>query len=314
MVKAVPSQPPSSPPPPASELLLVSVGNSRTRLARATRAEGRNVKLEPSHVYENTDPVGLARAARALAEGFSAAESAALIASVNDPVADVVATALAGSGPRVYRFGAGLPVPMVANLRESAVAGVGGVGGVRGVGVDRLLAAVGAFARSQQACVVIDAGTAITVDYVDQWGVFQGGCIAPGLKMMLRGLHEQTSKLPLVAPPRAEELPELLGKNTTEAMQRGCVAALRGMVRLLIDQYAEVNNGYPRVVATGGDAPLLFEGDDLVEHIVPDLVLVGMVESFARLCAGEDGEAAAPAPTEAAGENDDDDDDDESEE
>lgn len=282
----------------------MSVGNSRTRLARATRADGHNAKLEPSHVYENTDPAAVARAARTLAEAFSAAESAALIASVNDPVAEVIATALAGSGPRVYRFGTGLPVPIVANLREAA-----GVGAASGVGVDRLLAAVGAFSRSRQACVVVDAGTAITVDYVDAWGVFQGGCIAPGLKMMLRSLHEHTSRLPLVPPPGAADVAELLGKNTTEAVQRGCVAALRGMVRLLIDHYAEMNKGYPRVVATGGDAPLLFEGDDLVEHIVPDLVLVGMVESFARLCAGEDGETAA-APAEPA---DDDGDDDESE-
>jgi pantothenate kinase type III len=49
-----------------------------------------------------------------------------------------------------------------------------------------------------------------------------------------------------------------------------------GLVHLLIDKYAEFYEAYPRVIATGGDAAVLFEDDELVEHIVPDLTLIGM--------------------------------------
>jgi type III pantothenate kinase len=190
------------------------------------------------------------------------------------------------------------------------------------VGQDRLLDALGAFSRSNQACVVIDAGTAVTVDFVDGQGVFHGGAIAAGLAMMLDALHERTSRLPIVkvtpellAGPRlktaavpgagpsspAEEpldtdeqtvplIPEPFGKTTSQAMAIGAAAAVQGLVHILVDRYAEFYGAYPRVVATGGDAPLLFEQDPLVEVIVPDLTLIGM---FAALRTIEDLDQAA---------------------
>jgi len=138
--------------------------------------------------------------------------------------------------------------------------------------------------------VVIDAGTAITVDFVDDRGCFQGGCIAPGLGLMLASLHEHTAALPLIE--RHEgEIPDVgagpLGKTTAGAMVHGCLAAIRGMAHGLIDQYAELNNAYPRVVATGGDAPRLFENDELVEAIVPDLVLMGLQATWESRGAAE---------------------------
>ncbi len=282
--------------PPAAELVLVSVGNTRTRMAHATPGG-----VGPSAVHENRDLPALTAAARALAETCAAAESAALIASVNDPVAEAIVSGLAGTGPRIYRFGPALPVPIVADVLEPDR-----------VGADRLLAALAAHARSLQACVVIDAGTAMTVDYIDQWGVFKGGCIAPGLRMMLAALHDRTAQLPALAPPDAAALTDLLGKSTEQAMHKGCAAALRGMAHLLIDHYAAINNAYPRVIATGGDAALLFESPPggesgagavwegaLIEHIVPDLVLVGMLEAFLRLS------GAAPIPEQPAARTDD---------
>jgi pantothenate kinase type III len=59
-------------------------------------------------------------------------------------------------------------------------------------------------------------------------------------------------------------------------MRVGVRAAVRGLAHELIDRYAEFYSAYPQVIATGGDARALFENDDLVEHIVPDLVLLGI--------------------------------------
>src|SRR5437763_1423762 len=161
------------------------------------------------------------------------------------------------------------------------------------VGQDRLLCAFGAFARAKQGCVVVDAGTAVTVDFVDGEGVFHGGVIAPGAQMMLEALHAKTAQLPAVdfrgneggaaRPADGPVAPAPFGKNTREAMLLGVGNAIRGLVQLTVESYAEFFGGYPQVVATGGDAPALFgeevsAGGGLIESIVPDLQLIGILE------------------------------------
>jgi type III pantothenate kinase len=175
-------------------------------------------------------------------------------------------------------------------------------------GVDRLLNALAAFSRSGgQPCVVIDAGTAVTVDFIDRHGVFQGGVIAPGVSMMLGAMHTGTSALPAVASPRSrEDVPAgPLGKNTVDAMTLGALNAVRGLAHVQIDAFAETAGRYPRVVATGGDAPILFENDPLVEHIVPDLPLMGMLAAW-QIVSGST-EPAGAAVEEGADEDADDD-------
>ena len=63
-------------------------------------------------------------------------------------------------------------------------------------GVDRLLNAAAAYATLKQACVVVDAGTAVTVDFVDGHGTFHGGAIAPGARLQIDALHRGTDALP----------------------------------------------------------------------------------------------------------------------
>jgi type III pantothenate kinase len=249
---------------------LVSVGNTRTRVARFD-----GEALQPSRVHLNAD---LAALVQAVEDAAPSPTAPALIASVNDPVADPLADAMRARGRRVVVCGRGAPIPMATDLAPGATAGV-----------DRLLAGLGAYSRSGEACVVIDAGTAVTVDFIDARGVFRGGCIAPGLSMMLRSLHQGTAALPLIELRQGEELAVgdgPLGRATAEAMTLGCVAAVQGMARLLIDRYAELNGSYPRIVATGGDAPRVFANDDLVEQIVPDLVLMGMAAMLGGIGGG----------------------------
>jgi pantothenate kinase type III len=73
-------------------------------------------------------------------------------------------------------------------------------------------------------------------------------------------------------------------------MLLGVHEGLRGMVRQLVERYAEHYGAFPMVVATGGDAETLFSGDDLVDRIVPELVLMGI--AVAARHAGEDEEAS----------------------
>jgi type III pantothenate kinase len=243
------------------ELLAISVGNTRTRVGVF-----RENSLEQTATFVNTDEASLAKGVM----GFEVRDpkSAVVIASVNPEVSTrlemAIASRIEARGGELYRIGRDLSIPIVNALRDDST-----------VGQDRLLNALGAYSRAKQACIIVDAGTAVTVDFVDGEGVFQGGAIAPGLGMMLRALHDRTAALPEIA---FEPVPEseTFGKDTTHAMRLGVQSAVRGMVRVLAERYAEAFGAYPQIVATGGDAGALFEGDDVIEHIVPDLTLMGI--------------------------------------
>jgi type III pantothenate kinase len=146
------------------------------------------------------------------------------------------------------------------------------------VGEDRLLNAAAAYGELKQACIVVDAGTALTVDFIDGAGTFHGGAIAPGARLMLDALHGQTAQLPEVElkPPA-----EPIGHSTVEAMRTAAFHGLRGMVRELVEKFAETVGQYPLVIATGGDAELLFKDYELIERIVPDLTLRGLAVTVA---------------------------------
>lgn len=262
-------------------ILAISVGNTRTRLGLFKGAE-----LHDPKAVSSDRPDEVAGVAATLAE--SVPDVAVVLSHVNPPAAERIESALTRTFDRsqVYRIGADLPIAIRNALDDDST-----------VGQDRLLAALGAYSRAEQACIVIDAGTAITVDFVDGEGVFQGGAIGPGLGMMLRAMHEQTAALPLVQFAPADEARGVFGKDTRHAMILGVKAAAIGMVHYLIDTYAAAYEAYPQVIATGGDAALLFSDDALVEHVVPDLVLMGIAEACARALdperAGRDDEDSA---------------------
>jgi type III pantothenate kinase len=125
------------------------------------------------------------------------------------------------------------------------------------VGIDRLLDAVAANSRRRAGtpAIVIDAGSAVTVDWLDEDGVFRGGAILPGLRLMAAVLHEHTALLPSIALPRAA--PALPGTSTIAAMSAGIFWAVAGGVRALIEQYAAGMKGPPQLFLTGGDGPVL---------------------------------------------------------
>lgn len=243
------------------QLLAISVGNTRTALGRFS---GR--ALLASRSLPNSDVAGIERAIlEESAELDTEGRTVVVIATVNPRFSSEL---LARVEPRleheVFRIGEELPIPIRSSLTPAA-----------GTGQDRLLAALAAFETVRQACVVIDAGTAITIDFVDGAGVYQGGAIAPGARMALTALHAGAAQLSEVALEKPDDS-EPFGKNTREAMLNGVFYGARGAVRMLAERYAERYGGYPMIIATGGDARLLFEGDELVERIVDDLVLHGV--------------------------------------
>ncbi len=147
----------------------------------------------------------------------------------------------------------------------------------KNTGVDRILNVAAAFEQMQKACVVVDAGTAITVDCCGEKGEFLGGAIAPGLAMMLDALHEKTAGLPRVE----FQIPTASYGNTTEsAICQGVFHAIRGLVRDFAENYATDLGTWPEVIATGGDARLLFENWELIHAISPELTLYGIALAY----------------------------------
>jgi type III pantothenate kinase len=119
------------------------------------------------------------------------------------------------------------------------------------LGYDRIAAAVGASARfPEQDILIIDMGTAITIDFISSENEFQGGNISPGLLMRFRSLHEFTGRLPLVEPSYQDAL---LGDDTETAISAGIQ---NGIIFELDGYINEQKKRYPRlqVLMTGGDA------------------------------------------------------------
>lgn len=240
-------------------LLAVSVGNTRTRIGAFVEGQ-----LVETSTFDNGRDGDLGES---LEHAFSPLrereDAVVLMASVNPgtsgPLEEQIARVLHHEVKRVERD---VPIPIGRQLDREAI-----------VGEDRLLNAAAAFDVLKQACVVVDAGTAITVDFVDGAGTFHGGAIAPGAQLMLDSLHQRTALLPDVEFARPVES---IGHNTIEAMRAGVFHGMRGMVRELVEQYAEHAGQYPMVIATGGDGDLLFRDYELVDRVVPDLTLMGL--------------------------------------
>lgn len=141
------------------------------------------------------------------------------------------------------------------------------------LGVDRIAGVCGALQQYPGIhCLVIDAGTCITYDFLDRDGNFLGGGISPGLMMRFQAVHTFTAKLPLVSP--AEKVP-LIGDSTEACIQSGVVNGLIAELNGIIGLYLEKFEGM-RVILCGGDARFFENKLKGSIFAVPELVLSGL--------------------------------------
>jgi type III pantothenate kinase len=154
------------------------------------------------------------------------------------------------------------------------------------VGIDRLLAARAArqLLRLQSApagpSIVVQAGTALTVDWVDEQERFQGGAILPGVGLSLQYMAAGTDQLPWLPSDRVHQVPPLPGKNSEQAIAAGVHAAVVGGASYLIDRY-RVGNAVP-VVISGGDGQLLRDAIEPPVYFQKHLVLMGLALPMAH--------------------------------
>lgn len=144
------------------------------------------------------------------------------------------------------------------------------------LGMDRWLAALGAFHLAKGACLVMDFGTAAKADFVAADGQHLGGYICPGMPLMRSQLRTHTRRIRYDDPSAERALSSLEpGRSTVEAVERGCVLMLQGFARTQIDQARALWGNEFSVFLTGGDAPLV-QVSAPGARVVPDLVFVGL--------------------------------------
>ncbi|MBT4524333.1 MAG: type III pantothenate kinase [Phycisphaerae bacterium] len=251
--------------------LALTVGNSRTSIAVI---KGDEITKKIS--FDSTQTSEIVEYSITCWKDIGGENPQIIIGTSNETASATIAEALQDQTSRqIWAIGDDVPAAIGQHLDPETI-----------TGIDRLLNAVAAWDTFKEACVVIDAGTCITVDFVDGEGTFHGGAIAPGARMQLEAMHSGTSALPEVS--FDAPLREAFGKNTAQAMLQGVFHGIQGMVRQLCEQYALRYGAYPRIIATGGDAKTLFGDDEFIEQIDPDLQMKGIAVSVRHTMAEDD--------------------------
>ena len=242
-------------------LLVLAIGNTRLHAAAIVAGEMRHVRHLPADVPEDWSAM-IGEIWRAeLADAPEPAVVACSVVPSSNAMLDK-AVADATDGESIEWVGVDVDLPIVVTTDEPLK-----------TGVDRVLVTAAAYEQLGKACVVVDAGTAVTVNLCNNEGALVGGAIAPGAMTMLDALHAKTSALPSATfeAPTGE-----WGTNTVDAMRHGALHAIRGLVQAMAERWAEQMGTWPEVIATGGDAHALFDGWEVVHAISPDLLMYGL--------------------------------------
>ncbi len=142
------------------------------------------------------------------------------------------------------------------------------------VGADRLVNTVGAFDRYGGNLIVVDFGTATTLDVVGHDGAYEGGVIAPGVNLSLKALHDAAAALPFIDVSRPERV---VGTNTVACMQSGVYWGYIGLIEGICARIRAERQTEMTVIGTGGLSTLFAQGTDVLQKIDTDLTIHGLV-------------------------------------
>jgi type III pantothenate kinase len=141
------------------------------------------------------------------------------------------------------------------------------------VGADRIVDAVAAIQKYGAPCIVVDFGTATTFDAINAKGEYLGGVITPGITISADALFARAAKLPRVEIKRPGHV---VGSTTVEAMQSGLYHGYVGLVDGILRKMIAEIGGTPKVIATGGLAPLIAKGSEIIQEVDENLTLDGL--------------------------------------
>jgi type III pantothenate kinase len=140
------------------------------------------------------------------------------------------------------------------------------------LGTDRIAAVAGAYGLFPDSeILIIDAGTAITFDFLSE-GIYKGGNISPGIVMRFKALNKFTNQLPLVSPTVSYTFP---GRNTKDAIRAGVITGVSYEINEYIRTFEKKHTRF-KVILTGGDSGYLKEKLDFQITYMPDIVIDGL--------------------------------------
>ncbi len=281
-------------PPPQQELLLVDAGNSRVKFGlfreRSCESETESV-IEPSTV-----PRQLPRCDGFVASPVDDPELWQTVRAALTVPEDGPRAVITGSNPQqierlVSQWPTDWPRPDVLTDRGALPIGIG-VEEPQRVGIDRLLDAIAANALrpAEAPAIIIDVGTATTVNAVSKSGMFIGGAILPGPELCARALHEYTAVLPHVPlSDLSSEEPAVIGRNTEAAIKSGLYwghwQAVLGYCERMRSPLGCPPE--PLVLLTGGAAHLYADRIPPGARYEPHLTLQGLAIAARHLFAHE---------------------------
>jgi type III pantothenate kinase len=257
-------------------LIAVDIGNSRIKFGRfAVSAFGAADLPEPTATLDlDTDTPDHAALGAWLAD--SPRDFRWCIGSVNRPATTRLTEWLkSNSGTTAATILTAADLPLIVRLEQP-----------ERVGIDRLLGAVAAnrLRHADRAAIVIDLGTAITIDLVDAQGAFRGGAILPGIGMAARAMHEQTDQLPRIPMSELDAPPPALGRSTLAAIESGLFWGTIGAAKELISRLTVEQDVPCDIFLTGGAAASVARLVDPQAQHVPHLVLGGIAIVAATNC------------------------------
>ncbi len=136
------------------------------------------------------------------------------------------------------------------------------------VGIDRLVNAYSALNKVEPPLIVIDLGTAITFDVVNEKGEYEGGLIFPGIESSVKALFSKTSKLPMV---KIEEPECIIGRTTIDSIKSGIFNGYCSLIEGVIEKIVSTKKNKFNIILTGGNSKLISKGIK-VKHIVDEFL------------------------------------------
>lgn len=147
------------------------------------------------------------------------------------------------------------------------------------IGADRIVNAVAAIHLYGPPLVIVDFGTATTYCYINEKGQYGGGAIAPGINISTDALIANASKLPRI---EIAKPASIVGRNTVTSMQSGVFYGYVGQVEGIVSRMKSQSAQQPKVIATGGLAPLIADEAAVIDHVEPFLTLKGLQIIYLR--------------------------------